>query len=96
MSDTINMNDLPLESKTGWWIILAGTSRKRINTDVNTFRVKLKAATMNLEECKKTFDSESRISRKAQRSYDFLFNQIDQMRSDTFALEMYATTDWKL
>lgn len=96
MTDTINMNDLPLESHSGRWIILTGTQRKRISTDINTFRVKIKAATMNLEDCKKNFELDSRMVRKAQRNYDFLFNQIDQLRSDTFALQLYNTTDWTL
>lgn len=96
MSDQINMSDLPLVSKTGWWIILVGAARKRTKTDINTFRVKLKAATMNLEICKENFEPDSRMLKKAQRTYDFLYNQIDQDKSDTFALMLYNTEDWTI
>lgn len=92
MTDEIAMADLPLESLTGKWVIKVGTQRKIVPID--QFRVRLKAAMLNLESCTKQFGKESRVTRKAERSYNFLYKQIDQEQSDTFALLMFKTESW--
>lgn len=92
MTDEIVMADLPLESKTGKWIIKVNTTRKVVPID--QFRVRLKAAMLNVESCTQQFGKESRVTRKAKRAYEFLYNQIDLDVSDVFALMMFKTDQW--
>lgn len=94
MADGITMSDLPLESVNGCWTIKVGQQRSVVPVDM--FRVKLKAAMMNVESCKERFGADSRITRKAIRTYNFYYNQIDQKYSDVFALMMYPTSQWEV
>lgn len=89
---SIEMKDLPLVSRTGHWRMYVGNKTQLTNIDM--FRIKYKAAALHHEACNRDFGKESLITRKATRRLNFYHNQIDEERSDTFALLMYNTDEW--
>lgn len=91
----IDMNDLPLVSKTGWWMI-RDTQQKKHKAPIEMFRARFKAAYMNLEAVKKQFAADSKIVKNAQRKYNFYHSQINEDESDIFTLLMYNTDEWKV
>lgn len=94
MSDKIDMNDIPLVSKTGKWVIKVDGKRKQ--THLELYRARLKAATLKHTEYSKTFGTISKTTKRAKRELDFYTDQLDPEQSDLFALSMFATEDWQV
>lgn len=93
MSDKITLADLPMESKTGRWIALFNGKRREIEKEI--FLAKLKAAALKLDSLRDRGEQD-RSFKKAQRAFNFLFEQLDDESSDKFTMFMFATEDWEV
>ncbi len=89
--DGIDMNDIPLVSKKGWWIIKSGGKRRRASQ--LEFQARLKSSLVNYEDCQKKYGG-TPMTKRAKALFDFHFNQIDENTSDTFTLLMFRTDEW--
>ncbi len=89
---SIDLNEIPIVSKNGWWIIKSGGKRRKASQ--LEFQARLKSSMVNLEDCSSRF-GDCKMTRNAKTLYEFHYNQIDQEQSDTFTLMMFRTDEWQ-
>ncbi len=91
--DELDLNDIELNSKTGKWVGKFAGKRRVVEKEL--YLSKLKAATIRMEDLRSRGEDD-RSFKKAQREYNFYYQQLDEASSNTFVLSMYGHEQWKI